>query len=117
MAKINLSAYRGDLVEFPFVFKDGNGVAIDITGWILFFTLKNNIDDSDNSAVLKVDVTSHTDPVNGKTEVILSNISTDSLAGEYFYDFQFKNNLGEIKTIMSGIFEFLKDVTRRTVPS
>jgi len=116
MSKVNLSEYRGDDIDYSFEFIDGDGNPVDITGWALFFTLKNNIDDDDNTAVLKVDVTGHTDPVNGKTKITLPKEDTDGLAGDYVYDFQYKDSSGKVKTIMSGEIEFLKDVTIRTVP-
>ena len=45
MAVKDYSVYRGDTITLPISFVDGDGNAIDITGWLLFFTLKNAIDD------------------------------------------------------------------------
>jgi len=73
MAVKDYSVYRGDTITIPISFVDGDGNAINITGWLLFFTLKNAIDDSDDSAVLKVDVSSHVDAPNGLTKIVLAD--------------------------------------------
>ena len=114
MAVKDYSVYRGDTITLPISFVDGDGNAIDISGWTLFFTLKNAIDDTDDSAVLKVDVSGHVDAINGLTKIVLPDSDTDDLAGEYYYDIQYKDGSGNIRTIISGHFEFVKDVTRRT---
>ncbi|OGX06478.1 MAG: hypothetical protein A2Z88_03410 [Omnitrophica WOR_2 bacterium GWA2_47_8] len=116
MSKINLSEYRGDDIDYVFEFINGNGDPIDITGWVLFFTLKKSVNDDDSAALLKIDVASHSDPVNGKSKITIPKESSDDLAGDYVYDFQYKDSSGRVKTIMSGEIEFIKDVTIRTVP-
>ena len=111
---MNFSLKRGDDQVFALEFTE-NGVVKDITGWTIYFTLKKNIDDTDANAVLKKDITTHTDPTQGKTEIPLLNAETDVLEGLYFYDIQYKDvaTPAIVKTVLSGQMTFTKDVTRR----
>lgn len=111
---MNFKFPRGDDQVLALEFTE-NGAVKDITGWTVYFTLKKNIDDADENAVLKKDVTTHTDPTNGKTEIPLLNTETDTLEGLYFYDIQYKDvaTPAIIKTVLSGQMTFTKDVTRR----
>ena len=113
---INYTEYRGDDVTFNLNFTDDNDDAIDITNYTVFFTLKNSRVDSDANAVFKQTLTEadHTAPASGETQITLTNSDTDSLLGSYYYDMQYKNNVGTVKTIQSGRLTFKRDVTRRT---
>lgn len=111
---MNFKFPRGDDQVLALEFTE-NGAVKDITGWTIYFTLKKNIEDSDASAVLKKDITTHTDPTNGKTEIPLLNTETDVLEGIYFYDIQYKDvsTPAIVKTVLSGQMTFTEDVTRR----
>jgi len=111
---MNFKIPRGDDQDLALEFTE-NDVVKDITGWTIYFTLKKNIDDPDASAVLKKDITTHTDPTQGKTEIPILNAETDALEGIYFYDIQYKDvaTPAIVKTVLSGQMTFMKDVTRR----
>lgn len=109
---MNFTFPRGDDQILALEFKQ-DGVAKDITGWTVFFTVKKKIDDDDNNAVIKKEITTHTDPTNGKTEIPILDTETNSLKGVYFYDVQYKDTSGNIKTPMLGKMTFIEDVTRR----
>jgi len=114
--EITLQIYRGDDKNYNFTFIDENGAAINITGWTIFLTIKPAIDDvtNDDSAEIVKTVTSHTSPTDGETTVSLDDTDTNELNDEeYVYDFQAKTNAGKIMTIMHGILEVTKEVTRR----
>ena len=108
----NLVSVRGDSIKIYLVFSL-DGVPIDITGWTVYFTVKQNEDDPDSSAVISKTVTTHTDPTQGKTLIEVSADETYNLLGQYFYDVQSKNTDDEIKTPVFGSILFEKDVTRR----
>ena len=110
-----LSVYRGDSKTYNLTFTDG-GTALDITGYTIFFTVKVIVDDSadDTNAVISKTVTSHTDPTNGITEIVLSPTDTDIDVGTYDYDMQYKTDTGDIVTFEKGNYKILADVTRRT---
>jgi len=109
---MNFEFVRGDdqILALAFTL---DGVPKDITGWTIFFTVKKKVEDDDADAVIKKEITTHTDPMNGKTEIPILDTETDPLDGVYFYDVQYKDTLGIIKTVMLGTMSFLKDVTRR----
>jgi len=109
---MNFKLIRGDDHTFALEFKQ-DGVPKNITGWTVFLTVKKNIDDLDANAVISKTVTSHTDPTNGKTEISIADTETDPLCGIYYYDIQYKDLAGIIKTVMLGTLNFYKDVTRR----
>ena len=109
---MNFEFFRGDDICLPLTFKDGD-TPIDIAGWTVYFTLKSKVDDSDDDAALKKDITTHTNPTQGETKITLTNTETDLLEGVYDYDIQYKDLTPEIHTIMRGVMNFIKDVTRR----
>lgn len=114
--KYGFSWPRGDSLPLNFEFTDTEGVAVNITGWTIFFTLKKNKGDIDNAAILTRTITpaNLTDPINGQTVFTMSAAETDALLGTYYWDAQLKTADGLIYTIISGTITFLEDVTRRT---
>lgn len=109
-----LTLKRGDTFVRTLYFEDENGNALDITGWTIYFTVKKSIDDSDDDAIIKKDITSHTDPENGKSELELTPTETAQSPGTYCFDIQIKDTQGKILTILEGEIIFTKDVTQRT---
>lgn len=108
---------RGDDTGLTLTFKDENGVAVDLTGSTLFFTVKNGdyADEADDTdAEIAKEVTTHDDPTNGITSVSLTNSDTDLEAGDYVYDFQLKDSSNKIMSTQAGIFRVRADVTKRT---
>ena len=115
----DLTIYRGDDKTFNLAFTDGDGVGIDITGWTIFFTLKNarvfQDDTNDTDALIEKTVTSHSDPTIGLSAFSIGASDTSSLTPKtYVFDIQIKDSGGNIKTIIKGDFVLSADVTRRT---
>jgi hypothetical protein len=107
----NIDIYQGDDYSWGFEFT-ANDVPIDITGWSIYLTAKRNITDPDSSAVIQKIVTSHTDPVNGKSAMNLTHTETDAFPeGILIYDIQIKTLAGEIHTIYKGQMKVSADVT------
>ena len=109
----NYSKYRGDDVALNLTFKDSAGVAINITGYTVFFTLKRNKYDTDAQAALTKTVTAHTVPASGQTQIALTAAETAALNGSYYYDMSYKTTGNAIKTVDSGVFTFKDDTTIR----
>lgn len=108
-----LSVYRGDDFSKRLIFTN-NGVAIDITDWTIFFTVKKNEGDADDDAVIKKDITVHTDPTGGISSLVLTDAETTVTPGKYWYDIQVKTDTGAIRTVTKDKFEVHTDITRRT---
>ena len=56
------------IYELQFTVDD---LPLSIDGWTIYFTVKRNLTDSDDDAIIKKDITSHTDATNGKTQILL----------------------------------------------
>ena len=115
----NLSMYRGDSQTWNLSFVDSNSSAINITGYTVFFTIKNKNtfynDSDDTTALVQKNVTSHTVATSGLSELTLSPNDTSSISpGTYIYDMQLKDATGNIITLIRGDFLIDADVTRRT---
>lgn len=93
-------------LDFPF----------DLTGYTVFFTVKPQDDTAtdDSSALIQKTVTSHVDPTNGLTNIVLSNTDTRIAPDTYVYDIQAKDGSGNISSTASQAIEFVNDITKRT---
>lgn len=112
-----ISIFRGDDYIRGINVTDGDGEAIDITGWTLFFSAKDTVeyvDDTDDSvAIITVTISSHTDATAGESTLTIASEVTDTIVpGDYVYDIQRVNGT-DIRTLVKGDLEILSDVTRR----
>lgn len=99
MAGTKLSFYRENTVNINLSF-----TGVDLTGATVYFTVKPTFDtdESDTSAIIKKDVTSHTDPTNGLTTISLLPADTNVTPGKYGYDIKLKKATGEQTTVTVG---------------
>lgn len=73
------------------VFSDDNQ-PIDLTGYTLFFTVKRRLTDTD--VVMSYETSSHTDPEQGESQIVLTQEDTDIPVGNYYWDLiLIKNNI------------------------
>lgn len=86
--------------DYNFVFSDINNIPLNITGYVIYLTIKNLPTDSD-PGLLQKKVTIHTDPVNGKSKVKITK-SDGLLVGSFFYDITLIDNTGNKVTPVSG---------------
>lgn len=89
MARANqITVQRGTTHSIGIVYKE-DGVATDITGSTILFTVKNveyDDDAADSTAIINKNVTTHTDPTNGETAITILPTDTRSLdPGNYYY--------------------------------
>ncbi len=112
--RTNLEVYRGDDKTWKITFKDANQNPIDITGATVWFTVKENATDTDPQAVIQKQITTHTVPLQGETELILVPADTQNLeATDYEYDMQLVTG-GKVTTFMRGTFNVLQDISIST---
>jgi hypothetical protein len=105
---------QGDDETFVITRENEDGSTKDITDYTFWLTLKAQKHDSDADAVVQKEVTNHTDPGNGETELTLTNGDTDTLDGSYYYDIQEKTDTGIINTLLKGTCYFDTDTTNAT---
>jgi len=102
MQETNFTVYRGDTFSEQFIFEDTDNVAIDITGWTLFFTIKKNKSDGDSDAVISKTITSIPSPELGIYTLTIPASEMNDLVGMYYYDCQMKTADGNVYTIIEG---------------
>lgn len=102
----NYSKFSGDDVTLNLAFKDGSGVAINITGYIVYFKVKRNKYDADGSAVINKAISTHTNPTLGLTQIAITDTETSALKGSYYYSMQYKTSTSDYKTVDTGVMTF-----------
>lgn len=92
-----------------------DGANLDITGWTIFFTVKEKLTDEDDDAKIKKTITTHEDATNGKTLVQLTSTDTDLTPKSYYFDIKFKDNSvpAQIGVIIQGRITITRIVTQR----
>lgn len=112
---VEFQVVRGDDKTWTFTFVDSDGNAIDITGYIFFFTVKSRSQDTDAEAIISKDITILSDPTNGIMQVSVTNSETSINVGSYRFDLQWKDTSDKIKTVTGpGDFVVLQDISTRT---
>ena len=107
--------HRGDTDKYLLTFQDKPGNPVDITGTTIWFTIKVNCTFDDINASLQKKITTHTDALNGKSEIDLTHDDTNNLSpGIYYYDIQLVDG-DEVTTVLYGNIRILPDVTRDIV--
>ena len=112
MVKKDLDIVRTTTKTFEISFTK-DGLAQDITGWTIYFTVKKDMKEIDDDAEIQKDVTSHSDAINGKTLIELSSTDTALDAGSYYYDIKYKDDDNNSGILFSGRIRFIQPVTRR----
>jgi hypothetical protein len=95
-----------------------DGVPVNITGWTIFFTVKQNYSDSDvNAKIAKVVVCpANSDSTNGIGYVSLTITDTNLPVGKYVYDFKFqKPDLSYRETFLWGDYRINPTAKQGTV--
>lgn len=108
----NLEIFQATTKTYSLTFKS-NGVTVDITDTIVYFTVKEKMKDDDVDAVIKKDITNHTDPENGKTLIELTADDTDLPAKSYYYDMAYKDVDDNKVILVYGRLKICKPVTTR----
>ncbi len=105
---------EGDDFTYSLKFTDSDGNNKDITNWTIWFTMKEKPTATDGNAVVQKKVTSHTDPTKGETEVDVSSSDLEDSSGNYYYDFQYKDDSGDIVTFLLGEISIEQGITDST---
>lgn len=108
MQSVNFREYASDDVSIVITMTDSNDAAIDITGYVFYFTLKTNVDDA--VALLSKTVSVHTNPTGGITTITLDADDTDTFLGDYYYDIRYKDTSDKVHTVCTGIFTFKRSI-------
>ena len=104
MATGNFTVKRAKDCTATVTFTDEDGVAVNITGYTVYFTVKRNINDTDAEALISKTITSHTTPISGITTLTLSQTDTDLVPRNYVYDLQLKDTSNKESASDAGKF-------------
>ena len=107
----DLTIYRKSTKAYELQFKK-NGVGVDITDWTVYMTIKQSMEDPDESAKLAKKVTSHNNPTTGKTIIELSSTDTDIPAGNYWYAIDYLDDDGNEDTLVWGKIKIKEPVLK-----
>lgn len=113
MSDRRLEIVKGDDIDIELTFTDQDDNPIDLTGGTVYFTVKKELTDDDDDAVIAKDVTAFENPETGIMVVSLSRADTDVRAGQYFFDAQLKDSEDKITSSPRGILIVTQGVTER----
>ena len=107
----NLELIRKSTKTYELQFqKDGAGV--DITGWSIYFTIKEKMEDTDEDAKLAKVVTNHDSATSGKTLIELSSSDTDIEKGNYCYSIDYLDDDGNEGVLVYGRIKIAEPVLK-----
>jgi len=110
---VYIEIVHGDHEELDFEFFDEAGIAVDITGSTIFFTVKEELTDDDEDAIFQKIVTTHSDPEEGESTVVLTNADTSlpEMGRSYYFDMQIVDSNTLRHTPVVGSIVFTNEVT------
>lgn len=115
-SSFNFKTYRGDTLQINAAVTL-SGTPFDLTGSMLFFTVKRRITDTDAQALIKCQTGAgivHTNEVGGLVAIKpAEDLATMPPGVPLYADLQLKTSSGEIYTVAAGKLTFLADVTLR----
>lgn len=108
MARLTL--YRGA------TYSEELSLGMDLTGATVYFTVKPDFDSdvTDAAAIIQKNLTSHVDPVGGKTLLTLTSADTDKEPNEYVFDVHVKKSDGTVVVFKPETFTIKPVVTLRS---
>lgn len=88
---VNIEIYKNKTKTWEIQFEENNA-ALNIEDFKIYFIVKTKKSDLDSAALLNIEITNHSDAVNGKTEIHLTKAQTNALSlGNYWYSVEFND--------------------------
>lgn len=92
------------------IVRDEELAFVDLTGSTVTLMIKEKSSDTDASAKLDIDVTSHSNPTAGETEINMTPAQTLNLLGNYIYQISISFSTNEVYTLAEGTVCFRKNI-------
>jgi len=89
-----------------------DGLVTDITGWTIYFTIKESMEDLDADAELAKTITSLPNALSGTVLIELSTIDTDITMGNYWYSIDYKTDDDYSGTVVTGKIKIKEPVLK-----
>ncbi len=103
---------RGDTDAERFTITSDGSTPIDITGGSFLLTVDPSESPADNSNNLYQLTGIISDGPNGKVNFAPDGTQAQADPGNYFYDIQWTDSGGTVKTILKGSWEIQQDITK-----
>ena len=115
MVDNTITINRGDTYSRTINLLDGDGNAIDATGWTIYFTVRKVVADTSTSTDVDALISKTVaGDVSGSQTLTLTSTQTNIEPGDYFYDFEIKKGDNTISSSTSLSFIIKGDITRST---
>jgi hypothetical protein len=102
MSEFDWQIARGDTDYLEIeVINEDTEAPVDITGTVIYFTVKKSSSESDSEALIYMEITEHTDSINGKSRLDILSSDTDLQIGRYLYDLVIVFPQGDRKHLIS----------------
>ena len=107
MNNVDLALVKSDTKTYTLTIKN-DGVAVDISGWSLYFTVKDDYEDLDADAIITKNVVfpANASSIAGIGYLPLTSIDTDVALGNYKYDMKLIDNDSQ-ETFMRGKYNIV----------
>ena len=117
MNMVDFTIFKGDNWKYLLTIKE-NGVAVPLTGYKFYMTLKSDNNNADADADIKKEF-DPSDAAAGEVLPELTSEETNALAvssstTKYFYDIRMKDSSGEDQVLIFGEFIIKQPTTRTT---
>jgi len=114
LGKAITNVIRGDTRTVNLTFLQSDGITpINLAGGTVYFTVNSSDDPTDDtSAAFQKTATSFTDAAKGKHTFTLTHADTDITPGDYWYDAQYTDAVGNYVSSYRGRFVLQSDTTR-----
>jgi len=89
-----------DYLEIEVINEDTD-IPVDITGTVIYFTVKKSSSEPDSEAFIYKEISEHTDPINGKSRLDILSTDTNLPVGRYLYDLVIVFPTGDRKHLIS----------------
>jgi hypothetical protein len=106
----NTEITKGDTKIYNVTVLLPNKKVKDLTDYAGKLTVKQNLTDSDSSALISKSAII-SEPTTGKLSFSLTNSDTDIPVGVYYYDIQITDGATDVKTLFKGTFTVTYQVT------
>jgi hypothetical protein len=108
-----ITMYRGDSYPLSFTIKNKDtSAAVDLTGGALVMTVNPERDPVDASEVLFQLNGVMDAPATGVATFTPSELDTDLPVGKYYYDIEYTDAAGNVRTIVKSTFAITQDITK-----
>ena len=89
-----------------------DGLVTDITGWTIYFTVKESMEDIDASAKIAKIVTTFANAEGGIALIELTSTDTDITAGNYWYSIDYRDSDDNEDTLLTGKIKIKEPVLK-----